>query len=406
MLNIPLEYLETVERAILAASARCDAPEPVTVEAKAEIRRRVFEEILRVSPEWRPEIRIASRERVGGSAGYTVERLEFTSWDGISGAANLYVPTGVRNPPAMLMNHGHSMTNGKFSSSYQRMAQYLAGQGVAVVLPDVLGAGERMRFGHSKRYEPFGCGTTVCGLIVLEAMGWLRWLRGETQFDQKRIGVFGQSGGGQTTLFMCAAVPDEADLFAPCTFVHTFEYTARKERLLCACDLFPATVGSLEMRHLIGCAAPKPVLVASGMGDSMVPRDVVLALGHRIASTWRAYGAEDNYEHVLWNGEHSWENPDGFVAVASFITRHFHLADTSRAGQVAPALFPTECKVETELRPGEIDIDGLAERLTGVPRKGYRCVADAFPPTLIPADAPISEEARNVLAQMESFIKR
>jgi len=406
MLEIPLEYLKIVERALLTAAARCDAPEPVTPEAKTEIRRRVLEEILRVSSEWRPEIRITSRERIGGAAGYTVERLEFTSWEGITGAANLYVPNGVHTPPAMLMNHGHAMTSGKFSSSYQRMAQYLAEQGIAVVVPDVLGTGERTRFGHAKRYEPFGCGTTVCGLIVLEAMGWLRWLRNEAQFDRKRIGVFGQSGGGQTTLFMCATVPDEAELFAPCGFVHTFEYNARKERPLCACDLFPATVGSVEMRHLIGCVAPKPVLVASGRGDSMIPRDVTLALSHRLAETWRACGAEGNFEHLLWHGEHRWENPEAFAGMGAFIAKHFHLDVPEQTGMTAPALFPTTCEIETELRPGEIDIDELAERLTGVKRKGYRRVADAFPPTLIPADAAISDEARDILAQMESFIRK
>ena len=141
------------------------------------------------------------------------------------------------------------------------------------------------------------------------------------------------------------------------------------------------------------------------MGDSMIPRDVVLALRHRLENTWRAYGASDNFENVLWNGVHTWENRDGFVAIASFISRHFHLAPVPQDIEIAPALFPTECKAETDLRPGEIDIDAVAERLTGVPRKGYRSVADAFPPTLIPADAPISDDARNILAQMESFIK-
>ena len=79
-----------------------------------------------------------------------------------------------------------------------------------------------------------------------------------------------------------------------------------------------------------------------------------------------------------------------------------------RANSTSPnsALLPTECAIEPELRPGEIDIDGLAERLTGVPRKILRSVAEAFPPMLAPADAPLSVEARDVIAQMESFIRR
>ena len=38
---IPLEYLEKVDRALLRAAAKCDAPLPLDTAAKAETQRRI-----------------------------------------------------------------------------------------------------------------------------------------------------------------------------------------------------------------------------------------------------------------------------------------------------------------------------------------------------------------------------
>ena len=399
---IPLEYLEKVDRALLRAAAKCDAPLPLDTAAKAEIRRRVLN-ILRIDAAWRPAIRTETVEVVK-CGNFRVEELAFESWPGFRGRASLYLPEGVENPPAVLFNHGHAMEAGRRAVAYQSIGQTLAAHGVAMLVADVTGCGERAATGHKQRLKVFGSGTTVCGVVVLEAMGFLKYLRECGRFDTTRLGVAGQSGGGQTTLFLSALVPDEAALFAPSGFVHNFEYNARKGRRLCDCDLFPGVVGEVEMFHMLGCIAPKPLLIASGGGDPMIARDAAINAGHRLKAVWQRYGAEGDFEQLRWKGGHSLAtSPESLYGVANFILKHFELPTVPEGTPLPEPRFPTAV-VPAELGEDDIDIETLAEQLTGKPSPELHSLAEAFPPRLVPAEAVVDDDWRELLAQLESFI--
>ena len=399
---IPLEYLEKVDRVLLRAAASCDAPLPVDDAAKADIRRRVLE-VLRIDPYWRPTIK-AEPIGVRECGSFRIEELAFESWQGFRGNASLYLPEGVDKPPVVLFNHGHAMTSGRRSAAYQCMGQALASHGVAMFVADVTGCGERAATGHKQCVKVFGSGTTVCGIIVLEAMGFARYLRECGRFDTSRIGIAGQSGGGQTTLFLSALIPDEAALFAPSGFIHSFEFNARKGRRLCDCDLFPGIVGELEMYHMLGCVAPKPLLIASGGGDPMIARDVVINTGHRLTRIWQEYGAEANFKQLRWKGGHSLAtSPESLYGVANFILKHFGLPVVPEGTLLPEAVYSTEV-VPAALGEGDIDIERLAEKLTGKKSPERHSLTEAFPPQLVPADAEMDDEWRELLAQMESFI--
>ena len=399
---IPIEYLDKVDHALLRAAAKCDAPLPLDAAAKTEIRRRTLE-ILRIDPEWRPAIKTETREVVE-CGNFRVEELRFESWPGFRGRASLYLPTGVERPPAVLFNHGHAMTSGRRSAAYQSIGQALASHGVAMLVADVTGCGERAETGHKRCFKVFGSGTTVCGVIVLEAMGFLKWLRDCGRFDASRIGVAGQSGGGQTTLFMSALVPDEAALFAPSGFVHNFEFNARKGRRLCDCDLFPGVVGEVEMFHLLGCVAPKPLLIASGSGDPMIARDAVTNTAHRLKGIWEKYGAEENFERLRWKGGHPLiTSPESLYGVADFILKHFGLPTVPENTPLPEPRFPVEV-TPAELGANDIDIETLAEKLTGKRSPELHSLDEAFPPRLTPTDAGIDAEWREILAQLEAFV--
>ena len=399
---IPLEHLEKVDRALLRAAAACAAPLPVDAAAKADIRRRTLE-VLRIDPDWRPTIE-AETVGVREFGVFRIEELAFESWRGFRGKASLYLPNGVERPPVVLFNHGHAMIDGRRAVAYQSMGQTLARHGTAMLVADVTGCGERAATGHKQRLKVFGSGTTVCGIIVLEAMGFVRYLRECGRFDTSRLGIAGQSGGGQTTLFLSALVPDEAALFAPSGFIHSFEFNARKGRRLCDCDLFPGIVGELEMYHLLGCVAPKPLLIASGSGDPMIARDVVINTAHRLTRIWQEYGAEENFERLRWKGGHSLAtSPESLYGVANFILKHFGLP-TVPEGTALPEAVYTAKVVPSELGEGDIDIEQLAEKLTGKKSPELHSIAEAFPPSLVPTDAGVDDDWRELLAQMESFI--
>ena len=399
---IPLEYLEKVDRALLRAASECDAPLPYDDSAKHEIRRRVLN-ILRIDAAWRPEIKVKTREVVR-CGNYRIEELDFESWPGFRGRASLYLPEGVERPPAVLFNHGHAMTAGRRAVAYQSIGQALASHGVAMLVADVTGCGERAATGHNHRIGVFGSGTTVCGIIVLEAMGFARWLRECGRFDASRIGIAGQSGGGQTTLFLSALIPDEAALFVPCGFVHSFEFNGRKERRLCDCDIFPGVVGELEMYHMLGCVAPKPLMIASGGGDPMIPRDTVTVTAQRLAYIWERYGAAENFERFAWSGGHSLAtSPESLYGVVNFILKHFGLPTVPEGTPLPETDFPIAA-TPAPLAPGDIDIETLAERLTGRKNPGWSTLADAFPSRQIPEGVELAPEWREILAQLESFL--
>ena len=399
-----LESYEKLVQAVAASLAKQHAPIPVTPDAKAEIRRRLFR-MMRVKEEWTPEI---SWEPIARHQFDEVETetLRFQSWEGMVGDATLYLPRNRHGRvPAMLFSPGHALDSGRFHSTYQLMAQLLAAHGTAVLLFDQFGLGDRAHTGHTYAYDVFTCGTTVIGLMILEGIALFNKLADDERIDSKRVGIMGHSGGGQNTLFLSVALHDRAALAAPSGWACSFEYNARKERRLCACDLFPGLLHEFEVWHAIGCMYPKPILCCSGMGDSMIARDVVIQLKHRLESFY----APDKSEVYLWNGGHSWEQPFDYAHVADFILRNFGLPTYGDSLRELPKpFFPDAPNADKPPYPADaIDLTRLASRLTGKTPKEASSVLDAFPPPDFLSQEEFEAmdlETRKYFVQVASFL--
>ncbi len=378
------------DRRLHLRMAAMDCPEPGTAEGNAEIKRRL-NKVLGIRDEWVPEIRetLLTRTQRGQ---VTVDSLSFRSWDNFYGMATLYCPP---NPAgAVLLNPGHS-SQSKYGASYQRMAQVLAEGGVAVLVTDVIGSGERTPLGHRDVIEPFACGTTVAGLIILEAAGWLDWL--VKKFPGIPVGTTGNSGGGQAIILLAAFCPEKIAFAVPSGFPHTFEFKSRKERHLCGCSIMPGIAGTLEMYHCLGCLCPKPLMVASGNGDPLIPRDEVIRLGNRLR---RLYGDKGNFEVSIPEGFHSWDLPR-FQIIPNYIFRLLGLPAIKL--EALPETYFPETHSSWQLPEDAIDINVLASRLTGKPLSGKKHLWEVFPPEL-PVDG-MTEEERYIITQLEHFIK-
>ena len=158
------------------------------------------------------------------------------------------------------------------------------------------------------------------------------------------------------------------------------------------------------MYHMLGCVAPKPLMIASGTGDPMIARDVVINTNHKLNCIWQRYGAPENYERLAWQGGHSLStSPESLYGVANFILKHFGLPTVPEGTPLPEPVFPTAVE-PVALTDGAIDIDALAEHLTGKKSPELASLAQTFPPQLVPADAEVEEDWRELLAQMESFI--
>lgn len=367
---------EKLEQLVLKTCLERQCPLPTDTAAKNEVQDRVSR-VLGIKPSWVPQVswrKTAEKHCVG----YDVETLRFRSWAGVYGDASLWLPQELSRPvPAILFHHGHSLDIGRFYGPYQRMAGLLASHGVAVLIFDIFGAGSRQQYGHRKRFVPFACGTTVCGMLVLEAMGMFDALSRDKRFDPERIGVMGHSGGGQNTLFLAAELWDRAALAVSSGFASSFESGARKERYLCECNLFPGILHEFEIYHALGCMAPRPVMICSGACDPMVPRDIMLATGHRLETLWPE--GSEAFEAYNWNAAHTW-NDEGMAHVADFVLKGLGMPLLPPGVQAPAPAFPEALDPASEPMPTDaIDIDQLAKRLTGRTPGQVAKLSDVFP---------------------------
>lgn len=148
-------------------------------------------------------------------AGYRVEKLVYETQPGLHVPANLYLPAGQGPFPGVLFQVGH-LPGGKAEEPYQRACQALVKRGIAVLVFDPAGQGERRerapsglpddehdRIGHALLLT----GDTLTQLMLWDAVRSLDVLAARPEIDSRRLGALGHSGGGTLTM-MLAAVDD------------------------------------------------------------------------------------------------------------------------------------------------------------------------------------------------------
>ena len=262
---------------------------------------------LGIRDEWIPEIS-AEVVRTIAKSSFKVQLLKAESWYGVSTAANLYVPDDAsenNKRPLIMICCGHGK-HGKLNDAYQTMAAMLAIQGAVVLVTDNVGQGERIPMGHYDCPAVFACGLSVQGLIVMEAVGWLNWASRLPYVDASRMGVTGNSGGGTLAMFLCALYPDLAAA-CPTGYPCTFDFIARKEKRHCDCNIIPECLGKYEMWDVLGCFAPKPLLIAQGVHDNLFPEDIFYSTARKVKDIYSQSGADKNFDAVTLPGTHSWD---------------------------------------------------------------------------------------------------
>ena len=397
--NLFAEY----DRRFAMAMAELPVRRPWVADERAEIVR-VAKACLGIREEWCPKITIRQSHR-SCAQGFVVHHLRATTWPDVHACAHLYLPApaGMERLPAVLLCCGHG-PGGKHCPGYQQMAAHLVRLGAAVLVPDNLGQGERQPMGHADAVAPFACGTSLQGLIVLESMAWLDWLRQDSRIDASRVAAIGTSGGGTLSLFLGAF---REDLAAVCSsgYPSTFEFVARKEKRHCLCNVLPGIVGQLEMGQLLGCVAPRPLLIAQGDHDVLFPND----LFHRVArQTQEAYArleADDRFQAALVPGEHSWDLGRR-ERIGDFLARVLELPHNT-VSEPDPPLISAAATCFSSWPVGALGVAGLAEQLSGRSVPIDTKLWDVFP--IPPIAHCLSHQTprgdlRRILAQFEAFL--
>jgi dienelactone hydrolase len=398
------ELFERYERRFAEARLRQPDRNPARP-ADREAITRAAKACLGIRDDWIPTVEAETARTVEFDGG-RIELLRATSWPGVRASALLYVPdgAGAQRRPLVVLCCGHGK-GGKLSPGYQRMARHLARRGAMVLCPDNIGQGEREPMGHRACVVPFACGLSVQGLIVMETLGWIGWARQQARVDPERLAAIGNSGGGTLTVFLAALCPELAALSSS-GYPSTFDFVARKEKRHCHCNVLPGVVGELEMWHLLGSFAPRPMFIFQGSGDNLFPEDLFYHTARKVRHVYRLLGAEKAFHARVFPGAHSWDIPR-YRPTGDFLAGPLGLGKPLADEDFDEPVLGEADRCWDKWPADAINADGLAQQLSGRQIEGNPSLAEVFLPREVPDDlanlAPRGP-SRQILAQYEAFL--
>lgn len=269
---------------------------------------------------------------------YRIRKIIFDSRPNFPVTANLYLPHGHAGPrPAVLCLCGH-MWNAKVFEPYQTFTQSLARMGYITLIFDPMGQGERLQY-------PDGKGGSLMGdnypsviehnvmdrqqVLVGEWVGsWFVWdgiraldvLLQQEGVDPTRVGVTGNSGGGNMTAYAAACDP-RITMSAPCCWISSWHHNGVNEEPLDAEQCPPGVLDlGVEQSDLLMVQAPKPTILLTQEQDFFDQRGSHEAF-ERLRHLYRLLEAENNLAYHVGPGRHGYWK-DAREAMYAFFNRH------------------------------------------------------------------------------------
>ena len=273
---------------------------------------------------------------------YILRNIIFDSRPDFPVTANLYLPQGYDGPrPGVLCLCGHT-ANGKAYDGYQSFAQSLARKGYIALIFDPIGQAERLQYHDGEGDSLIGNGVREHNfmarqqLLVGEFIGtWFAWdgmramdvLLQQENIDPTRIGVTGNSGGGNMTVYS-VALDDRSTMSAPSCWISSWHHNGVNEEPIDAeqCALNALGLG-VEQSDLMVVQSPEPALMITQEQDFFDQRGSLEART-RLQHIYDLLGAGDAFGyHVGPNVHGYWQ--DGREAMYAFFNRH---ADVDASG--------------------------------------------------------------------------
>lgn len=265
--------------------------------------------------------------------GYRIDKWLFETMPGTFSSANLYVPDEPNaQGVAIVAPVGHAR-EGKARHTYQNLGGYMARHGVAVLVYDHPGLGERREYWNRVRNESIPGRTptsehdrtgdlcTLAGIqpsrfYLTEASRARDFLAGLEFVRGDRIGVTGCSGGG-TMSRMAAAYLDDWAFAIPVCIIRGDDRIGGGDAEQCTWD---AGVRGVAAVDLLATMVPRPTMIVTETSFE--------ATGRSYASLRRVYdaagAAPEATEYFAIDDEHGYTHPM-IEAVYRFIGRHFEL---------------------------------------------------------------------------------
>ncbi|MBM4035743.1 MAG: hypothetical protein FJ291_28725 [Planctomycetes bacterium] len=252
--------------------------------------------------------------RVTGRAereGYTIENVVFESRAGFFVTANVYAPKGgPERKPAVIVVPGHAIPDGKNYNIYRAGQLALVAHGFVVLSYDPIGQGERKLPGcsHAVGYPALLVGWTNEGFITWDTIRAVDYLVSRPDVDPKRLGLTGNSGGGENTFYAMPLEPRFA-AGAACCFVCSFHAWVKDGGDHCICNHMPGILRHMEEFEIIGLNAPRPFLAANGAKDGIFPIAGARQTMERAAKVYAFGGAADRVRLFEAPLPHGWAQP-------------------------------------------------------------------------------------------------
>ena len=250
--------------------------------------------------------------------GYQIEKVIFESRPGHHVTANLYLPDDRSKPlPGVLVPCGHS-ANGKASEAYQSACVLLALNGLAALIYDPIGQGERHQLPDTVRHGTtehtlLGVGALLVGLNTGHYRIWdglrsMDYLAGRPEVDPTRLGCTGNSGGGTMTTWLMA-VDDRIAVAAPSCFVTTLERLFHTIGPQDCEQHFPGQ-GPLGIDHtdFITIRSPKPTIILAAEQDFFDFRGTERAYAEA-AKVYQVLGRPEQVDLFSFDDKHGFSQP-------------------------------------------------------------------------------------------------
>lgn len=295
-------------------------------------------------PAWREQLKTRFIEQLGGFPeqradlspvllerkeleGYVRERVEITTYTGLRMPMYVLIPRNKKGPFAPVVAlHGHGYGSKEIvglepdgnerqgePGRYKDFAIQLAERGFLVLVPELLGFGDRRLLADQhKPPEESSCnfisarllmqGQTIAGYRVYETMRAIDYLAERPDADLNRIGCMGISGGGLVAGFT-AAVDERIHSTVISGYTNTFKGSILT-RLHCFDNYVPGILQTVEMPDLISLICPRSLFIEAGKEDTVFPFEPVLQAHQRLEEVYRTVGAKDKLAYHFFDGGH------------------------------------------------------------------------------------------------------
>lgn len=277
-----------------------------------------------------PRERTPLRPRTTGTLareGYEVRKIIFESLPEFYVTANLYVPSGGRQPhPAVLAPCGHSL-NGKAYPEYQRLYISLVRRGYVVLTWDTAGHGERFQLwnfvfrhrGLTEKSNEHGIlgireyllGQNLARYLIWDGLRALDYLASLPEVDASKIGVTGNSGGGALSTYL-AMLDSRIAAASIVTFLSSIPKKIEARIQDAEADpeqdiqgLFGAGIDHTE---LAGMIAPRPVLIGAAIRD-FFPIEGTRETFAELQGLYRTLGVPERIQMAAFDHEHMYSQP-------------------------------------------------------------------------------------------------